>query len=89
MISRGEILLNGARQLGRLLPLRACLLDRVVQIRPGAGSRLSGLLRDSASSSRITRLANGRLFLQLDLIAMLVAIEEPVAGGTETLPDGF
>jgi len=34
-------------------------------------------------------LANRRLLLQLNLIAVLVAIEEPIAGGTEALPDSF
>ena len=86
VVARREILLHGARQLRRLLPLRARLLDRVV--RPsGAAARLGGLLRHQRLELADHRFARRRLLLQLNLVAVLVAIEEPIARGAEALPD--
>ena len=86
VVSRREILLNRARQFGRLLPLRARLMDRVVQT-VRRGRRLGGLLRNQRFEFANHRFADRRLLLQFNLVAMLVAIEEPIARRPESLPD--
>ena len=86
VVSRGEILLKRREAVrGRaakwFVPVGLSCRDCQAQ----AGSR--GLLRNEGFQFANHRVSDRRLLLELDLVSMFVAIEEPSARGPETLPD--
>ena len=54
-----------------------------------SGASPSRRLIDDRLELADDRLARAGLLLQFELIAVLVAVEEPIAGGAEAVPDGF
>ena len=85
VIAGRQILLQAARQLRRLLPAGACVLNRLVEML----RRIRGpaLVRQQPFELANHLVARFCLLLELQRIAVLVALEEAIARFAEALPD--